>query len=211
MSPPISNSEAAIRAKSTKPWLMQNDRSERSVRFAPSAQLRLYKCKMTRAERANYYYRDEDYENFKEEALLTIEMIANNTEIDEIKHCARGVLCRTPDALRRRVSFRVKAWDAVFAEQQRQWGKDGEDVQLNDEVIAAAYVKHCYSSKRLAYTIAKCDEKTVAALNADDNNGLVAKRRLDYPEYEGNNRTLAILNSMSLGVKTSRQLATTAA
>jgi hypothetical protein len=203
-------------SKSKKLSSIPNDRTKGTVRFATNALLRLYRCKMTQEERNNYYYCDEDYENFKEEALLTIEMIANNMEIDEVKHCARGVICRTPDALRRRVSIRVKAWDAVFAEQERQWGEEGEDAQLNSEALAAAYLKHCYSSKRLAYTIAKCDEKTVAALSANNRNNdssrkVITKRRVDYPQSESNNRTLASLNSMCLLVRSSRQLATTAA
>jgi hypothetical protein len=114
------------------------------------------------------------------------------------------------------VTIRVKAWDAVFAEQERQWGEEGEDAQLNAEALAAAYLKHCYSSKRLAYTIAKCDEKTAAALNANNRNNdssrkVIAKRRVDYPQGESNNRTLASLNTMCVLVRSSRQLATTAA
>jgi hypothetical protein len=212
MSPLSSKSKAVIAAKSTKPSMTSNIRYKSSVSFAPNAQLRLYRCKMTQAERDNYYYSDQDYENFKEEALLTIEMIGNKTEIDEVKHCARGVICRTPDALRRRISFRLKAWDAVFTEQERQWRKEGEHAHLNAEAIAAAYVKHCYSSKRLAYTIAKCDEKAVAAFNANNNNNnLIVKRRMEHPHNTSNIRTHATLNSMSVVGSTSRQLATTAA
>jgi hypothetical protein len=203
------SSASTATAKKTGKRSSSNSK-RRTVSFAPNAQLRLYRWKMTETERNNYYYNDDDYEEFKQEARQTIDMIAKNQEIDEVHHCARGVICRTPDALRRRVALRVKAWDAVFSEQERQWGKEEEDAQLDAEALAAAYTKQCYSSKRLAYTIAKCDEKTVAAFYSNNSSSVVAKRRaMNRPSTS--NRTIVILNSMSSGVRSSRQLATTAA
>lgn len=191
----------------------RSSKKPRSVSFAPNAQLRLYRCKMTESERRSYYYDENDYEEFKDEARATIEMIVKNMEIDEVQHCARGVICRTPDALRRRVSLRVKAWDAVFSEQARQWEKEGEDSQLNADALATAYTKQCYSSKRLAYTIAKCDEKTVAAFSTSSPSSKSSrefKRGIDH-RLNRSNRTLVILHSMSPEVRSSRQLATSAA
>ncbi|KAG7368618.1 hypothetical protein IV203_031361 [Nitzschia inconspicua] len=185
-------------------------RKRRSVTFAPNAQLQLYRCKMIETDQSKYYYNDDDYEAFKVEARTTIEMIINNMEIDEVRHCARGVLCRTPDALRRRMALRVKAWNAVFSEQERQWGGKDEDALDNADAIAVAYIEQCYSSKRLAYTIAKCDEKTVAAFSASNiGNDLVAKRSMDH--CSTCNGTIMILNSMSSGVRSSRKVVTSAA
>ena len=144
---------------SVSPSVRATKKPRRSVSFSANAKLRLYRCNLTEEEKRAYYYRSSDYQDFKQDVAGTLDMIENNENIDDVRRCARGVACRATEALHRRIVIRLKAWDAVFLEQERQWEKAGRYVPVDDEAIALAYVQRCYSSRRSAYSEGLSDEK----------------------------------------------------
>ena len=155
---------------SVSPSVRAAKKPRRSVSFSPNAKLRLYCCNLTKEERKSYYYRNSDYQEFKQDVDETLDMIENNEHIDEVHRSARGVTWRATQTLHRRMAIRMKAWDAVLMEQERQWEKAGRYVPVDDEAIALAYVQRCYSSKRSAYEMGLSDEKAVKEEQASKSN-----------------------------------------
>ena len=144
---------------SVSPSVRAAKKPRRSVSFSANAKLRLYRCNLTEEERRSYYYRSSDYKAFKQDVAETLDMLEKNEPIDDERRCARGVSCRATATLHRRIAVRMKAWDAVLLEQERQWEKAGRYVPVEDEAIAIAYVQRCYTSKRSAYNKGLSDEK----------------------------------------------------
>jgi nitrite reductase/ring-hydroxylating ferredoxin subunit len=108
--------------------------------------------------RLTWHSHDEDLAATRAECTHTIKLMkAGECRDGDYIFCSRGLEYRTPGGARLRQQHKFAAWDAVEAEQQRQW----EAGLFDEEVLAQVYIAYSDRCARIAHVIAINDEEFV--------------------------------------------------
>jgi hypothetical protein len=102
------------------------------------------------------WYNSQEIARRKAECVQTVErMIAGKCREEDTMFCSRGLEYRTPagSCLRRKHKF--AAWDAVQAEQTRQW----QEGVFDAESLAKVYIASTDQRARVAHLMAISDER----------------------------------------------------
>ena len=97
------------------------------------------------------WYTDAENDSIRSEARESVDYLTTSPDATDI--CRRGLEGYLPEGRKRKMSRRLKAWDAVLLEQDAQW----EAGIVNIERIAAAYKKYSKKSAMSAMKVGKKD------------------------------------------------------
>jgi hypothetical protein len=133
------------------------------VRVIHTAHLNTYSSKEIRA----CWYRSAELKLIRQEVDCTVDLMEENDEINESRHCTRGLerftqegYCKrglerfTQEGSRRKTQNKLKAWSAVFEEQELQSLQEVVD----PEMIAVVYSKATRGCQVAAYIMGVCNE-----------------------------------------------------
>ena len=143
-----------------------NRRTNRSVRFALEPDVQDgYALWLSDDERASLWYTQEEYALMKRASSFTVRLMmtlqhmnsAALLEYDE-EMCARGLESKTRLGARQKRHNIIRAQDAVFSEQERQW--DITPV-CDPNVIAIVYHNVTAQSSMEAWLVAQHDARAV--------------------------------------------------
>jgi hypothetical protein len=101
------------------------------------------------------WYRSAELKRIRQEVYDTMDLIEENVEIDESRHCKRGLECFTQEGSRRKTQNRLKGWSAAFEEQHKCLPEVADP-----EMIALVYSKATRCCQMAASIMGVCDERS---------------------------------------------------
>jgi hypothetical protein len=102
------------------------------------------------------WYGSAELKTIRQEVYDTVDLIEEDVEIDESRHCKRGLECFTQEGVRRKTQNKLKGWSAVFEEQDLQ---DLQEI-VDPEMIALVYSKAITRGCQMVSPImGVCDER----------------------------------------------------
>jgi hypothetical protein len=137
--------------------LYSSPKAKRAISFSP--EVRVIKTRhlhnYSREEIRACWYRSVELESIRQGLFYTVDLIEENVEINESRHCKRGLECFTQEGVRRKTQNKLKGWIAVFEEQELQYLQEVVD----PEMIALVYNKGTRGCLMVASIMGLCDER----------------------------------------------------
>jgi DUF1365 family protein len=136
--------------------ICSSSKAKRVISFSPQVKVipTLHLNTYSREENRACWYRSAELKRIRQEVYYTVELMEENHEINESRHCKRGLERFTKEGSCRKTQNKLKGWSAVFEEQEVHFLQE----VANPEMIALVYSKTTRSCQMTAYIMAVCDE-----------------------------------------------------
>jgi hypothetical protein len=138
----------------------------KTVSFSPNVlvQVTTHAKDYKQSEIRACWYTKSEYKNIQHNLKITLDLIKRNVVIDDYNHCKRGLEYLTQKGARHeRMQTKLKAWTAVFEEQDLQ---DEEGI-VDPEIIALVYSKCTQSCQVAGHVTGVLDKWATLASDVD--------------------------------------------
>ena len=131
-------------------------KAQRAVSFSPNVmvQFTTHKKDFRQREIRACWYTKSEYKDIREEIKITLDQIERNVDIDDYNHCKCRLECHTQKGAHERMQTKLKAWTAVFEEQDLQYAEGIVD----PEILAIVYSISTRSCQVAAYITGVLDK-----------------------------------------------------
>jgi hypothetical protein len=137
--------------------ICSSSKAKRAISF--SAEVRVIHTthlhNYSRKEIQACWYRRAELKEIRQEVYYTVNLIEENVEMKESRHCKRGLECFTQEGSRRKTQNKLKGWFSVFDEQELQSLQEAVD----PEMIVLVYSKATRCCQISASIMGVCDER----------------------------------------------------